>query len=164
MADLDILRAVSESSLGDDKVLHPGIVRFKLELKNPSNERSLRKETAKLLGAGRFSSAPLGSLLPSFYILQLPGVPRTMALNRLFAIADAFLTSGRDFGPAVCARGGSTEPATQTQRQSSLGSARPRSVRVGKPVLGLRSLCWGSPARKFLKVSSRMPAIRDAAC
>jgi len=91
MADLDILRAVSQASLGDDKVLRPGIVRFQLELKDPSKARSLRKEIVKLLGAGRFSLAPLDSLLPNFYVLQFPGVPRTVAPDRLFAIADALV-------------------------------------------------------------------------
>ncbi|MBY3181844.1 S8 family serine peptidase [Rhizobium sp. 25PS6] len=88
MANFDILRAVSEASQGDDQALHPGIVRFELELKNVSSAADLRKRLASLLQRDTFSLVPLGSLLPTFYVLQFPGVSRTIAPDRLFAIAD----------------------------------------------------------------------------
>ena len=91
MADFDILRAISEASQGDDPVLRPGIVRFQLELKDASKAAGLKKKIATLLKAGRFSLAPLDSLLPTFYVLQFPGVRRTIAPDRLFAIADALV-------------------------------------------------------------------------
>ncbi|MBY5735474.1 S8/S53 family peptidase [Rhizobium leguminosarum] len=88
MANLDILRAVSEASQGDDPVLRPGIVRFQLELKNASKATELRSKIATHLQSDRFSLAPLDSLLPAFYVLQFPGVARTIAPDRLFSIAD----------------------------------------------------------------------------
>lgn len=91
MADFDILRAISEASQGDDPVLRPGIVRFQLELKDASEAAGLRKKIAAVIGADRFSLAPLDSLLPAFYVLQFPGVRRTIAPDRLFAIADALV-------------------------------------------------------------------------
>ncbi|MER8369018.1 S8 family serine peptidase [Mesorhizobium sp. M1378] len=91
MADLDILRAASEACQGEDPVLRPGIIRFQLELKNASETARLHKDIKALLGSGRFSLAPLSSLLPTFQVLQFPGVARTIAPDRLFAIADALV-------------------------------------------------------------------------
>ncbi|SIQ42139.1 S8 family serine peptidase [Bosea sp. TND4EK4] len=91
MASLDILRAISEASQSDDPVLRPGIVRFELELKDYLKAAHLRKDIESLLGASRFSLTPLGPLLPSFHVLQFPGVPRTVAPDRLFGIADALV-------------------------------------------------------------------------
>lgn len=91
MTDLDILRAVSEASQGNDRVLRPGIVRFQIELKKASEAAKLRKKIVKLLGSDRFSLGPLSPLLPTFYVLQFPGVARTIAPDRLFAIADALV-------------------------------------------------------------------------
>ncbi|MCM2477557.1 S8 family serine peptidase [Rhizobium sp. CG5] len=91
MADFDILRAVSEASQGDEPVLRPGIVRFQLELKDASKAEGLRKKITTLLESDSFSLAPLGSFLPTFHVLQFPGVPRTIAPDRLFAIADALV-------------------------------------------------------------------------
>jgi hypothetical protein len=85
---LDILRAIAQASQGEDPVLRPGIVRFQLELKDPGEAAGLRARIADLLKSDRFSLAPLGRLLPNFHVLQFPGVPRTLAPDRLFAIAD----------------------------------------------------------------------------
>ncbi|AZO73498.1 S8 family serine peptidase [Mesorhizobium sp. M1D.F.Ca.ET.043.01.1.1] len=131
MADLDILRAVSDVCQGEDPVLRPGIIRFQLELKDASKTGRLRKDIKALLGSGRFSLAPLGSLLPTFQVLQFPGVARTISPDRLFAISDALVDAldlvscTPDIGSTLYA-----EPDARTLR----GNA-PESV-------ALDAFCW----------------------
>ncbi|PCD64783.1 hypothetical protein CO648_27530 [Rhizobium phaseoli] len=86
--ELDILRSVCEACDAEDPVLRPGILRFELELKRPDDAGGLEAHIAGLLKDGRFVLQPLDPLLPTFYVLQFPGVARTIAPDRLFAIAD----------------------------------------------------------------------------
>ncbi len=91
MSALEILKAIAKYSQGQDETLRPGIVRFQLELRSVDDAAGLRPRLAALLEADSFSLAPLDPLLPTFYVLQFPGVPRTIAPDRLFAIADALV-------------------------------------------------------------------------
>lgn len=151
MNSLDILRAVAAASQGQDLVLRPGIVRFQLELRSVDEAASLRPRLVALLEADGFSLAPLDSLLPTFYVLQFPGVARTIAPDRLFAIADALVER---LGLASCTPDiGSTlyaEPDARLLRDQA-----PESVVVDQ-------YCWskaGAPADPRWSVAAvRAPA------
>lgn len=88
MSSLEILKLIAKASQGQDETLRPGIVRFQLELRSVDRAADLRPRIAALLETDNFSLAPLDPLLPTFYVLQFPGVPRTLAPDRLFAMAD----------------------------------------------------------------------------
>ncbi|MET4065237.1 serine protease [Bradyrhizobium sp. S3.2.6] len=85
--ELELLRLIAGAAEGTVAGMPPGIVRFTLELPPGANPDDLKTKLVTLLGAESFTLEPLAAKAPEFVVLQFPGVRRTIAPPRLFAVA-----------------------------------------------------------------------------
>ncbi len=121
MSAFDVLKAVAAASQGTvESGLPPRIVRFTLEYGSAPNLALESKRIAQFLGTDSVSLEPLDADLPSFLVLQFPGVPRSISTPTLYAMA-AELARGLelvscvpDVGVPVVADPGATGSATES--------------------------------------------------
>ncbi|RXH25494.1 hypothetical protein XH84_31360 [Bradyrhizobium nanningense] len=83
-----VIRELAAQAHGTVDGLPMDIIRFVLEWPGIADPVRAREQLLALLGSDRFDLRPLDDQLPKFLVLQFPGVPRTIAPPRLFAVAD----------------------------------------------------------------------------
>uniref|UniRef100_Q07HM2 Peptidase S8 and S53, subtilisin, kexin, sedolisin n=1 Tax=Rhodopseudomonas palustris (strain BisA53) TaxID=316055 RepID=Q07HM2_RHOP5 len=88
MSALDVLKEVAAvADTRTETALPAQIVRFSLEFESPPDLTAQRARLAALLQSERFSLQPLDADLPTFLVLQFPGVRRSISTPTLFAMA-----------------------------------------------------------------------------
>ncbi|MFK4728013.1 S8 family serine peptidase [Bradyrhizobium niftali] len=83
-----VLREIARQAHGTVDGLPMHIIRFVLEFPSAQDLAEAGVQLRSILGSGKFDLRPLDDQLPKFFVLQFPGVPRTIAPPRLFAAAD----------------------------------------------------------------------------
>lgn len=88
MAALDVLKAAASVTHGSlEGALPPRTLRFTLEYATPPDVEAEHGRIATLLEASGFELGPLDPDLPTFLLLQFPGVARTISTPTLYAMA-----------------------------------------------------------------------------